>query len=236
MSRAHLAGLAIVLMGCKMLGGDKQQEPDATSAAADAALAPGAAATAQPSAKPAGFALMPIAVGQFVEYRMQGGGSAERYAWAVTDKEGDSFWLQMASDMKGQGGVVQMLMAVKTAAEINDAQPEKMRFKAPGRGVQEIGGSMLRMAGKYRPTDGIMIKMDPGAIEKGPREDLDVPAGKLLGAYKWVGDTKWQGTKHKTTFWSHPDVPITGVVKGNDGTRTWELAKFGATGAKDELK
>lgn len=235
MRRISLAGLVVVLLGCKMLGGEKKQEQGAASASNAATAASNAAPVAEQPAKPEGFALMPIAVGQFVEYRMQGGGGAERYAWAVTDKEGESFWLQMVSNMKGQGAVVQMLMPVKTAADINDAQPEKMRFKAPGRGVQEIGGSMLRMAAKYRPTDGIMIKMDPGAIEKGPQEDMAVPAGKLLGAYKWVGDTKWQGTRNKTTFWSHPDVPITGIVKGNDGKRTWELAKYGTSGAKNEL-
>jgi hypothetical protein len=234
MRRLSVVGLVMVLLGCKMIGGDKSEKPAAGAASGSAAAVASAADVPEPT-QPTGFNLMPIKVGQFVEYRMRGGGGSERYAWAVTDKEGESFWLQMVSNMKGQGAVVQMLMPVKTAADINDAHPEKMRFKAPGRGVQEIGGSMLRMAAKYRPTDGIMIKMDPGAIEKGPREDVEVPAGNLLGTYKWEGDTKWQGKKNKTTFWSHPDVPITGIVKGNDGTRTWELAKYGTTGAKNEL-
>jgi hypothetical protein len=226
--------VAVALLGCKMLGKDTSDKSPEAAASGSAAVAPSAPAAPQ-AERPAGFSLMPVAVGQFVEYGVKGGSGAERYAWAVTGKEGESFWLQLATNMNGQPAVVQMLMPVTTAADINDAHPEKMRFKAPGRGVQEIGGGMLRMAAKYRPTDGIMIKMDPGAIEKGPREDVKVPAGNLLGAYKWQGDTKWQGKRNQTTFWSHPDVPITGIVRGHDGTRTWELAKFGKTGAKDEL-
>lgn len=231
------ASLGLTLLACKMLGGD---EGDGKGAAASAKAEASSAATPAEAAKakggvPTEMKLMPIAEGQFVEYRMKGGGKAERYGWAVIGKEDESFWLQMVSNMEGKDAVMHMLVDVKDATDINDAAPKKLKFKVPGRGVQEVSGAMLKMASKYKPTDGIMLKMDLAEMSKGPRKDVTVPAGTFKGTFGWSGTTKWRGKSNKTSFESHPDVPITGVVRGNDGTRTWELVKHGTSGAKSEL-
>lgn len=232
MRPAYLLPILASLLSCKVLEDASEQLTPTTSSAAGPASA--AAAPAPTTAVPQSFQLQKFAVGQFVEYRMEGTGPVNRYAWAVLAKEDDAFWLQLVSTVEGKDHVVHLLMPIEDGSGIDTAVPKKMKFKMPGAGVRELSGPMLSMA-RESTKSSFFLDMDPATIGQGSREDVTVPAGSFPGAFQWTGQTKWKGKKTETKFWSHPSVPVTGIVKGTDGTHTWTLAKHGQTGAKSEL-
>jgi hypothetical protein len=69
-----------------------------------------------------------------------------------------------------------------------------------------------------------------------PREDVTVPAGTFKGCYRRTEKTDVGDVHSDTTLWTHPSVPITGLVrsKEKDGTGM-ELIAYGMTGAKSSL-
>ena len=227
------------LLGCKALDDYKQKKAAAASAApaasAAASTAKGDETSTGGATRPDGFALKKLAVGQYVEYRMRGDGNLKRYAWAVVGKEDGLLWMQLVSDVENQEYAMQMLVDAQDATQIDNAKPKKIRFKMPNGKVQEIGGRMLAMSNQMTKKNRFFIDMTEEKVAAGAREDVKVKSGSFPGAFKWKGSTKYDGKRNVTTFWSHPSVPITGIVKANDGRRTWELSSYGEKGAKKEF-
>ncbi len=241
MRTALLVPLIVSLLGCKIVDEIRDNvisEPGTPVTGGTAATPSSTVANPPPSAaptRPDGFSLMKFAVGQHVDYRTAGNATKNRYAWAVVGEEGGAFWLQLISRTDGKDYVMHLLTDISDGSEIHNLDPKKMKFKIPGRGVQEISGKMMAMGKRMTNDRTFFLEMNPGTIAKGAREDVLVAAGAFSGAFAWTGKTKWQGKTNKTKFWSHPDVPITGIVKGDDGQNTWELTSYGKTGAKSEL-
>lgn len=243
MRTVTLFALVAPLLGCKIIDDAREQitgetkKPAASAVpAVTASAAPGSApGPAAQAGRPSGFSLMKFAVGQHVEYRMAGVKQVNRYAWAIVGKEGDAFWLQISVTAEGQDIALQMLTDIQDGSQIDGAKPKKMKLKIPGQGVREISGPMMAMANRMSDNTSFFLEMNPSTIATGAREDVSVPAGSFPGTFQWTGKTKWQGKTSATKFWSHPNVPITGIVKGHDGVNTWELASFGTSGAKSEF-
>jgi hypothetical protein len=69
-----------------------------------------------------------------------------------------------------------------------------------------------------------------------PQEDAAAPAGRFVGCYKGRTEVTFAGFKSTSVTWSHPAVPISGMVRSlGDNGSTGELVAFGTTGAKSEF-
>jgi hypothetical protein len=70
-----------------------------------------------------------------------------------------------------------------------------------------------------------------------PQENAIVPAGNFTGCFKTRTDAAWGPWKSASTAWSHPAVPISGLVRsqGIDQPTSMELTAFGMTGAVSEI-
>ncbi len=224
---------SLALGACSSEGSDKSPKAVTSTSAASANATASAAASIGTSAaapkvdKSAGFAFQKLAVGQFVEYR----NGSKRYGWAVVGEQDGALWMQLVADVEGQTMAMQMLVDIQDGSQIHTAKPKRMKFKIPGRGVQEVDGAMLGMGDKMRGQGTFLLDMSAEEVNQATREDVAVKAGRFSGAYRWKGKTK----RGEATFWSHPSVPITAIVKGVDDEGTWELVKYGMSGAKSEL-
>jgi hypothetical protein len=70
-----------------------------------------------------------------------------------------------------------------------------------------------------------------------PQEDAAVAAGTFAACYKMRTDASWGPWHGSTLSWSHPAVPLSGMVKSQsiDSPTTMELVAFGESGAQSEL-
>jgi hypothetical protein len=66
-----------------------------------------------------------------------------------------------------------------------------------------------------------------------PQEDASVGAGHFSACYRVRTDAQWAGFRVVSDSWSHPAVPLSGMVKskGVDKPTTMELVAFGTSGA-----
>jgi len=70
-----------------------------------------------------------------------------------------------------------------------------------------------------------------------PQEGATVPAGTFAGCFRARTEASWGPWHSANMSWSHPAVPLSGLVKsqGIDRPTSMELVGFGLTGATSEL-
>ena len=100
--------------------------------------------------------------------------------------------------------------------------------------VTEFTGPMMQlMKSMWQGSVNMLVVAWQGQ----PQEDADAAAGHFSGCFKARTDASF-GTWHSaSTSWSHPAVPISGLVRsqGIDHPYTMELVAFGDGGATSEL-
>jgi hypothetical protein len=100
--------------------------------------------------------------------------------------------------------------------------------------VTEVSPQLLSlMKSMYQPALSTLVVNWQGL----PQEDVTVPAGHFTGCFKGRTDANWGPYKSADTIWSHPSVPLSGLVKsqGIDNPHSMELIDFGFSGAASEL-
>ncbi len=231
------------LISCKMVDAVKKRVMGAAApaSATASASAPVASASAAAAATPAGGKVVPapsawkvadLAVGQHATYRIkQANGSVATVEYKIVGKKGDAYWMEVDNRRTGKPpAMFQILMSIPSRTTTKGVDVKGMRIKVGGR-VQEFHGAMMRAIekGTSKYLDALSVPKLAGK----PQQDKTVAAGSFKGCYKWRATSKFGGLKSTGTHWSHPAVPIMGLVKSEleDGTSV-ELISYGMTGAK----
>lgn len=240
-----LAPLLVALLGCgiseklKEMGGEATAEPAGSasaSAAAAASAAPAGSAADGTVAAPTTTKPPELAVGQWATYRVTDkAGKQSEARWAVVGEEEGALWLEVEMNSP-KTIVMQMLLKIADRTKPDSVDIRKVKMKIPGRGVQTLSGSMLKMTNKS--YSGFAKGLEVPRFETMEQEDITVPAGTFKQAYVHTDSTELMGLTAKSKLWNHPAVPITTMVKleSKDSSRqVWELKAYGMTGAKSKL-
>lgn len=234
--------LVAALLSCKMVDAVKKRVMGAAASASALANAP-SAPSAAPAASaergstkvipaPSHWQIAPLAVGQHATYRVERGNApVATIEYKIVGRKGDAYWMEVDNTRAGgPTAMFQMLLSIPSRATARGMQVKGVRIKMGGH-VQEFKGAMMRAVekgmGKY------LGSLDVPKLEGKPQEDKTVPAGTFKGCYKWHATSKFGGLKETGTHWSHPAVPILGLVESKlDNGGSVELMSYGMTGAK----
>jgi hypothetical protein len=225
-----LAGLAVTAaVGC---GPSLDPAAKADIDARVAALRSGAG-PAVPT--PTGFQPMPFAVGQWVQYKMvNDSGEPSFLTQKVVGEESGAWWIE--SVMESYRGKTMQKMLVVFGSRTDPAQIEIRAAKtkdAHGR-VNELPPSVMPMVQSiYKSVVASLVMSWQGL----PQAPTAVPAGNFDGCFHTQGQVQLGGYKSTAESWSHPSVPLSGLVrsKGIDHPTTMELVGFGMSGATSEF-
>jgi hypothetical protein len=185
---------------------------------------------------PTGFVPMPLAVGQWTQYKViNDRGEPSFFTHKIVGEQGGAFWLESVHE--GYTGRTIQKVLVSFGNRTDPSQVEIRAIKtrdAKGR-VNEIPPSVLAMMQSlYRSAVSMLSVTWQGA----PQEAASVPAGAFQACYRVRAEVQWGGMfKSTSDSWSHPAVPLSGMVRsqGVDKPITMELVAFGLTGAQSEL-
>jgi hypothetical protein len=196
-------------------------------------LQPGAIAVPPPAAGM--FAPLPLAPGQWTQYKMVDDKNQPSFlTYKVTGQEGDAVWLEIVHDTYYGRTMQKMLVAFGNRMDPAQVQIRAVSTKdAKGR-VNEMPPPVISMLqSTYRGVISTMIINWQGL----PQEATTVPAGRFDGCYKARTDAQWGPWRSVADSWSHPTVPLSGAVRsqGVDHPFTMELAAFGTSGAVSEF-
>jgi hypothetical protein len=183
---------------------------------------------------PTGFVPMPLAVGQWTQYKSVYDGQPSFITQKLVGQEGDALWLETVHETYSGRTVSKILMAVPNRMDPASIEIRGLVMKDRNGRVNHIEGPALGMVQSlYKSAVAMLIINWQGQ----PQEDAAAPAGTFNGCFKVRTDAQWGAWKTAATSWSHPAVPLSGTVRsvGIDRPSTMELVAFGVTGATSEL-
>jgi len=184
---------------------------------------------------PVSFEPMPIAVGQWTEHKMTDqDGQPSFLTYKVVGQENDAFWLEMAQDGYTGHTVTKLLMSMGDRRTPSSIVVRAMKMKDKHGRVTEIQPEMLSLVGSMFQSAVSLLAI---SWQGQPQENATAPAGTFPGCYKVRTDASWGPWSAASMSWSHPEVPLSGLVRsvGLDRPTTMELVAFGRSGALSEL-
>jgi hypothetical protein len=198
-----------------------------------AALQPGAGAVPAPA--PGMFAPMPLAVGQWTQYKMINENNEPSFlTYKVIGQDGDAVWMEMVHDTYHGRMIQKILVAFGNRMDPSQVQIRAISTKdAKGR-VNEVPPPLISMLqSTYRSAVSMMVINWQGLAQ----ESATVPAGRFDGCFKVRSEAQFGSFRSVADSWSHPAVPLSGAVRsqGVDHQFTMELAAFGTSGAVSEF-
>jgi len=227
------------LLACKSF----KEKVSGSTPAASAASASAAASAAPPMAESDGKGMaaptsplpMPLKAGQFVRYKVTEDGAQRDFSYSVVGEEGGAHWVQVVTERGGRRVVIQLLLRIGNRSDPKSAKLLAVKMKL-GSMVKEFRGATLQAMRKS--VDDAMGELTVPGLDGLEQEDVTVPAGTFKSCYKRESTVTLLQKQSKSREWFHPGVPVLALVKNVAMDRDYkmELAEYGETGAKDELK
>jgi hypothetical protein len=190
---------------------------------------------AQTIPAPSGFLPQPLRVGQWTQHRLLDENQQPSFlTYKVVGQDGDAFWMEALTESYTGRMVTKILLAIPDRMDPASIDIRALSMKDKNGHVTTIDGPMLQMMrGLYKNAVSMLIISWQGQ----PQEDAAVPAGQFTGCFKMRTDAQWGPWKSANTSWSHPEVPISGLVRsqGIDKPTSMELVAFGQTGAVSDF-
>jgi hypothetical protein len=184
---------------------------------------------------PTAFMPMPFSPGQWTQHKMiDGKGQPSFMTYKIVGQDGDAFWVEAVTENYHGKTVMKMLLAMPNRMDPNGIDIRAVTMKDNKGNVTKLDGPMLSlMRSMYQGAVSTLVVNWQGL----PQENATVPGGNFAGCYKTRTDAAWGPWKSASTAWSHPAVPISGLVRsqGIDQPTSMELTAFGLTGAVSEL-
>jgi hypothetical protein len=183
---------------------------------------------------PVGFVPQPFAVGQWTQHKMVYDQQPSFLTTKVVGQVGDAYWIESLQETYSGRTVTKILLSIANRMDPSSVEIRGVVMKDRNGHVNTIEGPVLSMMQSlYRGAVANLIVSWQGQ----PQEDASVPAGTFSGCFKMRTDAQWGGWKSASMSWSHPAVPLSGMVRseGIDKPSTMELVAFGTTGAVSEL-
>jgi hypothetical protein len=192
-----------------------------------------AAQTSVPA--PSSFEPMPLAAGQWSQYKMvDDKGRPAFLTYKILGEEGGAFWMEVVHDSYVGRSTQKMLVAFGSRRDPAEIEIRALKTKDPKGRVNELPPPAIAlMQSLYRGAVAGLVIHWQGL----PQEAASVPAGRFDGCYRVRSDAQWGPWKSVADSWSHPAVPLSGAVRsqGVDRPFTMELVAFGLTGATDDF-
>lgn len=184
---------------------------------------------------PTQFEPMPMAVGQWTQYKMiDDKGQPSFLTHKIVGQEGDAFWLEMISESYTGRTVMKMLAAFGNRTDPSQIQIRAIKTRDRKGNVNEVPPAMMSfLQSQYQGMVSQMVIRWQGL----PQESITVPAGRFDGCFRTRTEAQWGPWKSTADSWSHPAVPLAGTVRsqGVDHPFTMELTSFGLSGATDDF-
>jgi hypothetical protein len=184
---------------------------------------------------PTGFAPLPFQPGQWTQHKMiDDSGSPAFLTYKIVGEDAGAFWIETVTDTYSGRTMMKMLLAIPNRMDPNGIDIRAASIKDKSGRVQTFEGPLLAMMrGSLKSMLSTLILSWQGL----PQEDAAVPAGTFAGCFKTRTDASWGPWHSASTSWSHPAVPLSGLVKsqGIDKPHSMELVAFGLTGAVSEF-
>jgi hypothetical protein len=183
---------------------------------------------------PTAFVPLPLQVGQWTQHKMVYDQQPSFLTYKVVGQVDDAFWVESVHESYSGRTVTKILMAIPNRTDPDSISIRGVVMKDRNGRVNSFDGPMLSMMqGMYRGVVANLIVSWQGR----PQEDAAAPAGRFTGCFKMRSDVQWGPWKTSSTSWSHPAVPLSGMVRseGIDRPTTLELVAFGLSGAVSEL-
>jgi len=184
---------------------------------------------------PAGPTPLPLAVGQWTQHQLvDDQGHPSFLTTKLVDEALGSYWLELLEETYSGRRVTKMLVYFgdRSTAAAMDIRAMKSRV---GTGpIKEATTDELRTS---RADWAGILSMLAVSWQGLPQEEARAPAGIFAGAYKRETEESWGPFLGKSTTWSHPIVPLSGLVRSQAAERksSLRLIAFGEKGASSEL-
>jgi len=177
----------------------------------------------------------PLAVGQWSQVKMLSEKGEPSFAtYKIVGESAGAYWFEMVNEAYTGKTVTKILIAVGDRANPATMDIRAVRMKDKNGKVTDFEGPMISlMKSMWQGAIGTLTVSWQGLAQ----EDATVTAGSFTGCYKARTEANFAGFHSAATSWSHPAVPINGLVKsvGIDHPNTMELVAFGETGAVSEI-
>jgi hypothetical protein len=190
---------------------------------------------AQTYGAPTGFAPMPFQTGQWTTHKLiDQDGRPSFMTYKIIGEDSGAFWLETVNVGYTGRTITKILVAIANRMDIGTVDIRAAMFKDSKGRVTSFDGPMLAlMRSTYKSVVSTLVVSWQGL----PQDDAIVPAGKFAGCFKGRTDAAWGPWSASSLSWSHPVVPLSGLVKsqGIDRPNAMELVAFGLSGAQSEF-
>jgi hypothetical protein len=181
------------------------------------------------------FRPMPLAAGQWAKFKIVNDkGEPSFYTYKILGEEAGAFWVEVAMDTY-QGKTLQKMLAFFGSR----TDPKELEIRAVI--TKDIKGNVIELPRDMMPMMQSLYKSAVASLilswQGLPQESASAPAGTFNGCYKTRSKAQWGPWKSEADSWSHPAVPINGLVKsrGVDKKFDMDLVAYGLTGAASEF-
>ena len=184
---------------------------------------------------PASPTPLPLAVGQWTQHELiDGQGHPSFLTMKLVGEDLGSYWLELVEETYSGRRITKMLVYFgdrSTPAALDIRAIETRLGTGP---VKEGTPDELRSS---RTDWAGILSMLAVSWQGLPQEDARAPAGVFAGCYKRETEERWGPLLAKSTTWSHPAVPLSGLVRSqaSEGRGSLLLISFGEKGALTEL-
>jgi hypothetical protein len=184
---------------------------------------------------PTVFEPRPLAAGQWTQHKVVDHGLPSFVTTKIVSSEGGSFWIESVRETYFGKTVTKILVFIGDRANPSSVDVRAGWIRDRTGRLTAISPTMLSlMRSMFRTPLGVLVVSWRGQ----PQEDTTVPAGAFAGCFRGVRIDAVLGPMRATSLaWSHPAVPISGLVRaeGTDRPTVVELVGYGDSGAVSEL-
>jgi len=180
---------------------------------------------------PASFQPLPLAAGQWSQYKMTDDqGRPSFLTYKILGEEAGAQWIEVLHETYFGATAQKMLIAFGSRTDPSQVEVRALITRDRDGRVNEMPPAMMPLLqSTVRGVVSSMVISWQGL----PQEPAVVPAGRFDGCFHARTSAQWAAWKSTADSWSHPAVPLSGVVRsqGVDHPFTMELVAFGMTGA-----
>ena len=175
---------------------------------------------------------LPLAVGQWAEYRLTGSNKRPGFtSYKVVGQQGSAFWVETTVTTYSGKQESRMLVDFGDRTDPAQIKVHSVVMRNNGKLVEYPPGTLQMMQSMWKPVlSNFVIDWSTSA----PREDVSTGAGQFEGCYQRRMSLSVGPYHQDSDAWLHPAVPINGIVKsatiGKNPSLT-ELIAFGTQGA-----
>jgi hypothetical protein len=193
-------------------------------------------APAQTFPAPAAPVPLPLAAGQWAQYQMiDDQGRPSFFTLKVVGEDLGAHWLEILEETYSGRRVSKMLLYIgdRTSATAMDIRALRSRI---GSGPIQEATTPAELTEARATWQGVLLAL-VASWQGLPQEEARAPAGIFAGSYRRESEPGWGPLASKSTTWSHPTVPLWGLVKseGIERKNRLVLVAFGEHGALGEL-